>query len=194
MIFFVLFANVGVLAFFYDVLYPDHHVELDVCRWNQVVADVIWRGPARMEYYHQCRNHPAPGISFANNTIENDQCYDCRVLPLEETMTVHYTACKKPWECRIPYPRVPQPGNKAHAYRLQQLTNVTTCRELLHVYFTYRQDVETRIAQALDSKPKTIANGTFESETFLGYCARSGGYIAMEQLPEDFDMKQVYGF
>ena len=89
-------AYQGVLAYFYDIVYPGHAVELDVCRWNQVVADVIWRGPQdRDEFFGQCRDHPAPGVTYAENTPETGKCYDCRVLPVEDTMTVHYTACKK---------------------------------------------------------------------------------------------------
>lgn len=93
-------AYQGVLAYFYDQMYPGHHVELDVCRWNQVVADVIWRGPDGMEYLNQCRDYPRDG-NFKKNTPNNGQCEDCRILPVEETMTVHYTACKKPWECKV---------------------------------------------------------------------------------------------
>ena len=89
-------AYQGVLAYFYDIVYPGHSVELDVCQWNQVVADVIWRGPVHhQEFYGQCRDHPAPGVSFAENTPENGKCRDCRVLAVEDTMTAHYTACKK---------------------------------------------------------------------------------------------------
>jgi hypothetical protein len=88
-------AYQGVLAYFYDVVYPGHHVELDVCRWNQVVADVIWRGPDGKDHMGECRDYPAPGVDFKANTPDKGQCEDCRILPLEETMTVHYTACKK---------------------------------------------------------------------------------------------------
>lgn len=86
-------AYQGVLAYFYDVVYPGHSVELDVCRWNQVVADVIWRG--RDQFFGQCRDHSEPGVSSAENTPENARCHDCRILPVDETMTAHYTACKK---------------------------------------------------------------------------------------------------
>ena len=119
-------AYQGVLAYFYDQIYPGHSVELDVCHWNQVVADVIWRGPNNMEHHGQCRDYPRDG-NFTANTPELGACHDCRILPVEETNTVHYTACKKPWECAIPTPRIPGARRKAHAYRLRELTNVTTC-------------------------------------------------------------------
>jgi hypothetical protein len=182
----------GVLAYFYDQIRPGTHVELDVCRWNQVVADVIWRGPQGQEYLHQCRDYPHDGI-FKENTPESGKCHDCTVLPVEETMTVHFTACKKPWECRVPVPRVPNQRNKAHEYRLQHLTNVTTCGKLFHLYFKYREDVETKIAikiGAIANKPE----GDFRPKMFNGYCNASGVYIPMADLPAGFDLSTVYGF
>jgi hypothetical protein len=186
-------AYQGVLAYYYDIVDPGHSVELDVCRWNQVVADVIWRGPNRMEHEGQCRHYPEPGVDFANNRPELGQCEDCRVLPIEETSTVHYTACKKPWECEIPFPRVPNEKRKKHAYRLRELTNVTTCGLLFRKYFDFRKDIEDRIAKVTGT-PQTQYSGNFYPEHFLGYCKRSNGYQSMDSLPDGFDMKQVYGF
>lgn len=93
-------AYQGVLAYFYDAVRPKTAVELNICRYNQVVADVIWRGPHKMEHHMQCRDYPLDG-----NFKENTQCEDCRVTPIELTKTAHYTACKKPWECHVPHPR-----------------------------------------------------------------------------------------
>jgi hypothetical protein len=91
-------AYQGVVAYFYDHIAKDTAVELNVCVWNQVVADVIWRGPAKMEHANQCREYPREGESFEENTPENGRCHDCRTWPVEKTKSAHYTACKKPWE------------------------------------------------------------------------------------------------
>jgi hypothetical protein len=186
-------AYQGVLAYYYDIIDPGHSVELDVCRWNQVVADVIWRGPNRMEHEGQCRHYPVKDGDFATNRPELGQCEDCRVLPIEETSTVHYTACKKPWECEMPFPRVPNAKRKAHTYRLRELTNVTTCGLLFRKYFDFRKDIEDRIAKVTGTPPSEHTGG-FYPEYFVGYCKRSNGYQSMDSLPDDFDMKQVYGF
>jgi hypothetical protein len=146
-----------------------------------------------MEHEGQCRHYPEPGVDFANNRPELGQCEDCRVLPIEETSTVHYTACKKPWECEIPFPRVPNEKRKKHAYRLRELTNVTTCGLLFRKYFDFRKDIEDRIAKVTGT-PQTQYSGNFYPEHFLGYCKRSNGYQSMDSLPDGFDMKQVYGF
>jgi preprotein translocase subunit YajC len=183
-------AYQGVLAYFYDVIYPGHHVELDVCRWNQVVADVIWRGPDRIELNGTCRDYPLDG-DFTANTPENGRCEDCRILPIEETMTVHYTACKKPWECAIPYPR--KPRNKEQEFRLSHLTNITTCGLLFEKYFAYRHDIEGRIAKLI-GRPVSNQDGTYFPEYFKGFCNRAGSYNSMEDIPVDLDFKNVYGF
>jgi hypothetical protein len=186
-------AYQGVLAYYYDIINPGHSVELDVCRWNQVVADVIWRGPNQMEHAGECRQFPVKDGDFANNRPENGKCEDCRVLPVEETHTVHYTACNKPWDCTVPYPRIPNAKNKKQTYRLQEKTNVTTCGLLHRKYFDFRKDIEDRIAK-VTGRPPSQRDGTYFPEMFLGYCKRSTHYLSMDNLPADFDMKQVYGF
>ncbi|GAX14845.1 hypothetical protein FisN_29Lh053 [Fistulifera solaris] len=183
-------AYQGVLAYFYDQIYPGHAVELDVCRWNQVVADVIWRGPDHMEYHGQCRQYPPAGVLHENNTPAKGLCQDCRTLPVEETYTVHYTACKKPWECLLPTPR--NPRDKRHVYRLKELTNVTTCGLLFRQYFNYRQEVE-QLLTAHGLEPKKY-EGSFHPEYFMGYCKRAGGYDPMLSIPDDSDMNMIYGF
>lgn len=188
-------AYQGVLAYFYDHIDPGHAVELDVCRWNQVVADVIWRGPEFFEEHHgQCRQYPLDGVIFSDNTPDNGYCHDCRVLPINETNTVHFTACKKPWECAMPYPRDPGPRRKPHKYRLQELTNITTCGLLFREYFSIRRDIELRIIEQGGLLQRKIETGDYHPEYFLGYCKRAGIYNPIEFQTEDFDMKQIYGF
>lgn len=124
-------AYQGVVAYFYDRIHPGHSIELDVCRWNQVVADVIYRGPERPEMMGQCRQYNRKHVASRNNRPELGGCEDCRVLPVEETKTVHFTACKKPWDCTLPYPRVPGPKMKAHTYRLQEYVRLKFAECLL---------------------------------------------------------------
>ena len=42
----------GAVTYYYDQLQPNTAVKLNVCRWNQVAADVIWRGPDQEEEHH----------------------------------------------------------------------------------------------------------------------------------------------
>jgi hypothetical protein len=197
-------AYQGVVAYYYDIISPGTHVELNVCRWNQVAADVIWRGPERYTEHHlQCRDYPRTYLSLDNDNnstssslvpdyTSNTNCEDCRNTPIHLVKTVHYTACKKPWECQMAYPRVPR--DKRQSYRLQNLVNVTMCMELVREWFILRTEFE--IALEMVSKgniPSTVRSGTFEEQYFMGYCRNNGGYIPMIPPPDDFDMSQLYG-
>jgi hypothetical protein len=177
-------AYQGAVAFFYDFFKPKTAVELAACRWNQVVADVLWRGPAKMEHHMQCREHPLDG-----NYETNTDCEDCRITPIDLVKSVHYTACKKPWECQIPHPRVPRDKNQV--YRLSHLTNITTCGNLFAKWFELRQDLEQQLSTF--GVDPVSHEGNFNANYFLGYCSRSGGYIPMNAPPDGFDWKQIYG-
>jgi hypothetical protein len=98
------------------------------------------------------------------NFEANTKCEDCRVTPIELVKTVHYTACKKPWECALPHPRVPH--DKNHVYRLSHLTNITTCGLLFRKWFELRHDLELQFKQ-YDVEPVTH-EGTFYSRVFPG--------------------------
>jgi hypothetical protein len=182
-------AYQGAVAYFYDQFAPNTAVELNTCVWNQVVADTIWRGPSGMQHYKQCREYPRPGDSFEDNTPENGKCEDCRVTPIDEVNSAHYTACKKPWECSVPTPRVPK--NKAHVERLQMLSNITTCGLLFRKWFDLRQEFEDELRKnGVEPSPRT---GTYRTEYFGGYCAGAGNYIPIIPPPENFDSKKMYG-
>jgi hypothetical protein len=112
-------------------------------------------------------------------------------LPISEVKTVHYTACKKPFDCSLPYPR--NPRDKRQVYRLQELTNVTTCGLFFRKYFEYRRDVEDRVAEKIGIVPSR-RDGNYFPEYFMGYCQNAGGYYSIGGIPEDFDMKSIYGF
>jgi len=171
-------AYQGAVAYFYDYYRKNTAVELNACRWNQVVADVHWRGPERKEEYHgKCRQE------------QHQTCEDCRVTPVELVKSVHYTACKKPWECTLPYPR--KTRNPAQQYRVDNLTNITTCGKLFEKWFEYRRDFEMLLEKAAGVLPST-RDGTYEPDSFLGYCKNRGQYIPMNPPPENFDISKLY--
>ena len=170
-------AYQGIVAYYYDHFHK-HAVELNACRWNQVVADVLWRGPARKDEFHlKCRQK------------QSQQCEDCRVTPIEKVKTVHYTACKKPWECTLPYPR--KTRNAAEQYRVDNLTNVTTCGRLFEKWFMLRRDFETQLEKRAGVTPAN-RDGSYEPTSFLGYCKGQGQYIAMNPPPNDFNISKLY--
>jgi len=187
-------AYQGVVAYYYDQLRPNTAVELNVCRWNQVAADVIWRGPEHFEEHkHQCREYPRTTLADGKpDYASNTKCEDCRNTPIESVKSAHYTACKKPWECTIAHPRVPR--DKRQKYRLENLVNVTYCMNLVREWFEIRKEFETALEVASNGQVKASPRiGTYEDQYFLGYCKRSGGYIPIEPPPVDFDIKKMYG-
>jgi hypothetical protein len=183
-------AYQGAVAYFYDQLAKNTAVELNGCVWNQVVADVIWRGPTKMEHANQCRDHPRQGETFEQNTPENNRCQDCRAFPVEKTKSAHYTACKKPWECTIPFPR--KSRNTDQQTRLDNLTNITTCGLLTRKWFDLRREFEEQLEKASGVVPAK-RDGTFEKGSFGGYCTSKRQYIAMNVPPETFDITTMYG-
>lgn len=172
-------AYQGAVAYFYDFYRNNTAVELNACLWNQVVADVIWRGPERKDEYHgKCRQFQ-----------QHDDCQDCRVTPVELVKSVHYTACKKPWECTLPHPR--KTRNPAQQYRVDNLTNITTCGKLFAKWFEYRREFEQRLQETAGVTP-SVSDGTYEPESFLGYCKGRGNYIPMVPPPRDFNISKLY--
>ncbi len=190
-------AYQGVVAYYYDQLAPNTAVELNVCRWNQVAADVIWRGPERYNEHHlQCRDYPRAKLANGEpDYASNTKCEDCRKTPIEQVKTVHYTACKKPWECQIANPRVPR--DKRQVYRLQNLVDIDNCSKLVREWFQLRQEFEDALEIASDGRVKPSPRyGEYYKEYFMGYCKggrNGGGYIAIEPPPDDFDIKKLYG-
>jgi len=185
-------AYQGAVAYYYDQIAPGTAVELNVCRYNQVAADVIWRGPERHEKHRgQCREHPRGRLPDGSpDYVSNTACEDCRVTPIEEVWSAHYTACKKPWECRMAYPRVPR--DKRQVYRLENLVNVTYCMSLVKEWFALRRDFEDELKRASGKEPSR-RDGKYEDGHFLGYCRGSGGYIPIEAPPDGFDIERMYG-
>jgi alpha-N-acetylglucosamine transferase len=185
-------AYQGAVAYFYDQIAPNTAVELNACTWNQVVGDVIWRGPNGEEHLGQCREYPTkPGVSMKENTPENGQCQDCRILSVDQVHSAHYTACKKPWECSLPYPR--KPKNPKQQYRLNELTNITTCGLLFRKWFDLRKDFEAQLQHHAGVMPPPH-NGNYEAQYFGGYCHSRGSYIAMIPPPvQNFDIATMYG-
>jgi hypothetical protein len=197
-------AYQGVLAYFYDQIKPHTAVELNVCRWNQVAADVIWRGPLGSEYNGTCREYPKllqqqptphQRLDHQQQMFQllqnNTDCEDCRMTPIELVNTVHYTACKKPWECQLPFPR--QTRNPRQQYAADQLTNVTTCGLLFRKWFEARKQVEDLLANHTRNNytPQT-ADGGYYPEYFMGFCKGSNRYLAMKPLPADLDVNKIY--
>lgn len=186
----------GVVAYYYDHIHPGPGgaVELDVCVWNQIAHSVVFHTGKKkqLEYNGMCRQYPIYGGSMEKNRPEFGACHDCRVYPVEETRTIHYTACFKPWQCK----HFPQNDSIAAA---SAVINATTCGLLHREFFLLRQDLEEQLVQSLGEGVRTkkhVGSKAYYPEYFLGYCKNAPKlrYKRMNDLPESFEMKQLYGF
>lgn len=192
----------GVVAYFYDFIYPQMQkqsggrggaVELDVCKWNQVAHTVLYetqQGGPRDKFLGSCRQSPIYGGSKEQNRPEFGACHDCRILPVEQTKTVHYTACAKPWQCRYQV-----------SLKKYPVVNATTCGLLQREFYKTREDLEAKLLPLLGRVTTRYKDQkAFHPEYFFGYCGVSGVnnertvYVKMPDFPNGFEMKQLYGF
>lgn len=85
--------------------------------------------------------------------LKSQKCEDCRIRPLEEIVTFHYTVCQKPWHC------LPQ--------KLDVIEK-RLCRELHYQWYSYRSDLERSWGR------NGSGTGSFEVDHFFGYCTGFG--------------------
>ena len=170
----------GLVPYFYDHFHPKTAVELNVCRWNQVAADVIWRGPKGKDSIGKCRKYP-------RNDVEAI-CEDCRNTPLENTWTLHYTACKKPWAC----PTAREKKRERHRINSKDV-NMDTCHKHHSEWFKLRKEFDELLSSSTGNTTLSSRNiGTYKKESFHGYCHGENDYVPTI-LPRDFDIRKVYG-
>jgi len=138
---------IGLVPYYYNVLHPDTFVELDPCEFNQMCNNPR-DGPTKNDI-----------LSGKCRTGEED-CQDCRSLPLEKVVTTHFTLCQKPWWC-LPH----------DVDRIQE----RLCRKLLHEWYRVRSDLEKSWGRS--GMGETPEWG--QTEHFFGYCSKAGkhGYI-----------------
>ena len=84
-------AMQGLPAYFYDVVRPNSTVELNGCRYNHMGADV---------YYDDVPNFIKKYKDLHGKCRRNTEgCEDCRKTDLDLVKNVHFTNCRKPWNC-----------------------------------------------------------------------------------------------
>ena len=132
---------------------------------------------------------PNIGGNMTFNRPEYGACHDCRVFPVDQTKTVHFTACSKPWQCRF--------SEQDAVAAVNATTNSTTCGLLVREFYKLRLDLESQLEPIL-GEPVTSkmyeGASAFRPEYFMGYCGDGGKYAKMDNFPEDFEMMQLYGF
>lgn len=135
----------GICAYFYGMIHPKQGVELDRCKVNAMVDSPHFKSG-------KCRDG-------------RSTCEDCRLTPLEDVMSVHFTLCGKPWECRTSW----------------DIENQHLCSSLHREWFRVRRSFEeSRIDNVSLWQLPNLGDGAFQPETYFGYCTGPGGYIPIK--------------
>jgi len=167
-------AMQGLLAYYYDVVNPGRHVELHPCRYNH-------QGTHFLAKKQQCKMGP----------LRDDQdCPDCRHTSWSDVSSIHYTSCRKPWNCvaeGIPGGRTKGAkfGNALDTHSV----DTDHCLQAAKIWHAHRADLEARISQRA-AKYEIQNWGSFQHTYFLGHCADEKKYIRMKLLQDT--QTQVY--
>lgn len=159
-------AMQGLMAYYYDVVRRGTAVELNQCRYNWMGMDVRYRANPNFR-----KNHPKRG------QCRNDrkECEDCRATPTSLIKSVHYTQCRKPWNCV---------GTGVHGGA--QGTAIDTdaghyekCMEIIERWHSYRSDLEHQWHQLTGDQQllsfNTGGRPNYKPEIFHGHCHGEGG-------------------
>ena len=136
----------GICAYYYGMVHPERGVELDRCKVNSMVDNPRFEGSGR------CRDG-------------RETCDDCRATPLEDVLSVHFTLCGKPWECRTDW----------------DAESRDLCSRLHGEWFRIRRSFEeSRTDVDEDQRLLPDLGGAFRPETYFGYCTGPGGYLPIK--------------
>jgi hypothetical protein len=183
-------AMQGLLAYYYDIIAPDTWVELNQCRYNHMGMDVMYRSPPNFKVGHvnrgKCRNN-------------RNECEDCMHTELELIYNIHFTQCRKPWNCigegnsQLPSAKKRRPRTKTAAEKLlipEDSVHLDHCMQLQTIWHGHRKDLESKL-QALivqrdeggggeENQTTTTAaidagrQGDYKKEFFQGHCKGNG--------------------
>jgi hypothetical protein len=156
-------AMQGLLAYYYDVHRPDSWMELNQCRFNHMGMDVLYRSQPAFR-----PNHKKKGL--CRNDL--DYCEDCMHTPLDQIYNIHYTQCRKPWNCIGLGSNMPGSDKKSIP---EDSVHFDHCMELLTVWHSHRSDLERKLlALTGDETIEEGRNSDYNKQVFQGHCSGEG--------------------
>jgi len=177
-------AMQGLVAYYYDHVRTGNAVELNQCRHNHMGTDVLYRNhpnytPNRVkkEFLGGCRN-------------AKEYCEDCQVTEFDKIYSVHYTQCRKPWQCMTQGAfkgRLPS-GKRASAIDTG-LVKLDHCLMLHREWHKLRSELERDLFKLTgDQTIFDSTKGTYKDDVFMGHCNEDGneGYLLMTGTDETF--------
>ena len=165
-------AMQGLPAYFYDEVRPNTTVELNGCRYNHMGANIFYQDvPNFIKRYRDlhglCRRN-VPG------------CEDCRKTSLDLVYNIHFTNCRKPWNC----------AGKSSTSKGDidpRTADYEHCMDVARKWHSMRTDLEQQIQDLTgDDKILEGKRGQYKADVFLGHCSEDGqqGYLPISASKE----------
>ena len=139
----------GIMSYFYDHFHPTTAVELNRCYYNNMVDN-----PRSIigEHKGKCR--------VGGGSV----CEDCRVKKMSEIKLVHFTECKKPWDCGVEDGSVDRGG-----------TEMGLCNEFYKRWFWVRRELEKSWNYAVyQENHGNVSRSHWIYHNYFGYCTMQG--------------------
>mmetsp|Transcript_8915 Transcript_8915/g.14855 ORF Transcript_8915/g.14855 Transcript_8915/m.14855 type:complete len:546 (+) Transcript_8915:126-1763(+) len=171
-------AMQGLMAYYYDHIRPLTSVELNQCRYNWMGMDVRYRAAPNFQ-----RKNPKVGM--CRNDLE--ECEDCTTTDLSEIRSVHYTECRKPWNCV----GTGVAGGAKGASIDTSAGNFEKCMEVVSKWHELRADFELKLySLSFDDRLLQAASQAYKKNVFRGHCGGEGGknYTQIDASEKTFAM------
>ncbi|KAL9189634.1 hypothetical protein ACHAXT_009309 [Thalassiosira profunda] len=170
-------AMQGLPAYYYDVIRPNTTVELNGCRYNHMGANIFYEDvPNFIKRYRDLHGKCRRNVKG---------CEDCRKTDLSLVKNIHYTNCRKPWNC----------AGKSSTSKGDidpRTTDYEHCMKVSRTWHEMRTDLEGKIANVTgDAAVLEGQTGSYKEDVFMGHCKDDGqaGYLPIVASKEI--MRQV---
>ena len=159
-------AMQGLPAYYYDIVRPNTTVELNGCRYNHMGANIFYEDVPNFirrykDLHGKCRRN-----------VEG--CEDCRKTDTNLIKNIHFTKCRKPWNCAGV-----SSINKGDID--PRTTDFDHCMVVVRKWHQMRTDLEQKIVEATGGDTKVLEgqSGDYRRDVFMGHCSKNGqnGYL-----------------
>lgn len=157
-------AMQGLVAYFYDVVRPNTTVELNGCRYNHMGANVYYDDvPNFIAKYRDLHGKCRRGI---------EGCEDCRKTDMNSIKNIHFTNCRKPWNCAGKSSTAKGGGGID-----PRTADYDHCMQVAHKWHEMRTDLEQCILNITGGDAKILDGqaGSYKKDVFMGHCSEDGG-------------------
>jgi len=180
-------AMQGLVAYYYDFVRQNNAVELNQCRHNHMGMDILYR---------------RGGLNFTPRYVKPeviggcrsglDYCEDCMTTDFNKIYSVHYTMCRKPWQCMAKGAKGGKLEGQSGGTAIDlNIVNLDHCHDIVKEWHKLRSEVEEKLYKITgDDAIRDGQKGAYEKDLFMGHCSEDGnaGYLSImsgkkEHLP-----------